>query len=69
MNRSEVIAGIQDLRYRLESMHSEHVAFSASMVLSDSEVEYFEKVLIECRDAILKDEANDPYAPHMMRKR
>jgi len=65
MNRSEVIAGIQDLRYRLETMHSEHVAFSASMVLADSEVEYFERVLSEARLAVLLNEQNDPHAPHM----
>jgi len=65
MNRSEVITGIQDLRYRLETMHSEHVAFSASMVLSDSEVEYFERVLSEARLAVLLNEQNDPHAPHM----
>ena len=62
MNRNEVITGIQDLRYRLETMHSEHVAFSASMVLSDSEVEYFERVLSEARLAVLLNEQNDPYA-------
>ena len=65
MNRSEVITGIQDLRYRLETMHSEHVAFSASMVLADSEVEYFERVLSEARLAVLLNEQNDPHAPHM----
>ena len=65
MNRNEVITGIQDLRYRLETMHSEHVAFSASMVLSDSEVEYFERVLSEARLAVLLNEQNDPHAPHM----
>ena len=65
MNRSEVIAGIQDLRYRLETMHSEHVAFSASMVLADSEVEYFERVLSEARLAVLLNQQNDPHAPHM----
>ena len=61
MNRNEVITGIQDLRYRLETMHSEHVAFSASMVLSDSEVEYFERVLSEARLAVLLNEQNDPH--------
>jgi hypothetical protein len=65
MLRSEVIAGIRDLRYRLETMHSEHVAFSASMVLSDSEVEYFENVLSEATLAVLLNEQNDPHAPHM----
>ena len=65
MNRNEVITGIQDLRYRLETMHSEHVAFSASMVLADSEVEYFERVLSEARLAVLLNEQNDPHAPHM----
>ena len=62
MNRNEVITGIQDLRYRLETMHSEHVAFSASMVLSDSEVEYFERVLSEARLAVLLNEQNDPHS-------
>ena len=53
------------MRYRLETMHSEHVAFSASMVLADSEVEYFERVLSEARLAVLLNEQNDPHAPHM----
>ena len=65
MNRSEVIAGIQDLRYRLATMHSESNAFSASMVIDDSEVEYFERVLSEARLAVLLNEQNDPHAPHM----
>ena len=62
MNRNEVITGIQDLRYRLESMHSESVAFSASMVLSDTEVNYFDNVLSEARLAVLLNEQNDPHA-------
>ena len=64
MLRSEVIAGIRDLRYRLETMHSEHVAFSASMVLSDSEVEYFESVLSEATLAVLLNEQTDPHAKY-----
>jgi hypothetical protein len=64
MLRTEIMAGIQDLRYRLETMHSEHVAFSASMVLSDSEVEYFESILCECRMLVLQNEAADPYAKY-----
>ena len=64
MLRTEIMTGIQDLRYRLETMHSEHVAFSASMVLSDSEVEYFDNILCECRMLVLQNEANDPYAKY-----
>ena len=62
MNRNEVIAGIQDLRYRIETMHSENKAFNVSMILSDPEVEYFERVLSEARLAVLLNEQNDPYA-------
>ena len=62
MNRNEVMSGIQDLRFRLEAMHSESGAFSASMVLSDTEVIYFDKVLSESRLAVLLNEQNDPHA-------
>jgi len=62
MNRSEVITGIQDLRFRLESLHSEHPAFYPSVTLSDPEVEHFEKVLSEARLAVLLNEQNDPHA-------
>jgi hypothetical protein len=65
MLRSEVIAGIQDLRYRLEKMHSEHRAFEVSVTLSDTEVDYFDSVLSEARLAVLLNEQNDPHAPHM----
>ncbi len=51
MLRSEVITGIQALRHEIEKL--------------DIDVEYFDEVLINCRDAILLNEANDPYAPHM----
>ena len=62
MLRSEVIAGIQDLRFRIESMHSENPAFYPSVTLSDPEVEHFEKVLSEARLAVLLNEQNDPHA-------
>ena len=62
MNRQEVITGIQDLRYRIEKMHSEHRAFEVSIILSDTEVEYFERVLSEARLAVLLNEQNDPHA-------
>ena len=62
MNRSEVIAGLQDLRYRIEKMHSEHRAFEVSIILSDTEVNYFDSVLSEARLAVLLNEQNDPYA-------
>ena len=62
MNRSEVIAGLQDLRSRLESLHSEHPAFYPSVTLSDPEVDYFDSVLSEARLAVLLNEQNDPYA-------
>jgi hypothetical protein len=65
MLRSELIAGIQDLRYRLEKMHSEHRAFEVSVTLSDTEVDYFDSVLSEARLAVLLNEQNDPHAPHM----
>ena len=63
MNRKEVIAGIQDLRYRIEKMHSEHRAFEVSIILSDTEVDYFDRVLSEARLAVLLNEQNDPYSP------
>ena len=48
MNRSEVITGIQALRFEIEKL--------------DIDVEYFDTVLCECRMAILLNEQNDPYA-------
>ena len=63
MNRNEIMTGIQDLRYRIETMHSEHTAFNVSMILSDSEVEYFDNILTECRMLVLQNEAADPHAP------
>ena len=53
MLRSEIITGIQALRYFLEKNHSGH----------PDDLAYYEEVLINCRDAILLNEANDPYAP------
>ena len=51
MLRSEVITGIQALRYEIEKL--------------DIDVEYFDEVLCEARMAVLLNEQNDPHAPHM----
>jgi hypothetical protein len=55
MNRSEVITGINALRYFLERNHSGH----------PDDLAYYDDVLQECRRAILLNEQNDPHAPHM----
>jgi hypothetical protein len=52
MLRNEVLTGIQALRHSIESFAT----------LSDDDIAYFENVLIESRNAILINEANDPYA-------
>ena len=52
MLRNEVLTGIQALRHSIESFAK----------LSDDDIAYFENVLIECRNAILLNEANDPYS-------
>jgi len=54
MLRSEIITGIQALRYFLEKNHSGH----------PDDLEYYEEVLINCRDAVLLNEANDPYSKY-----
>ena len=51
MNRNEVIAGIQSLRYELEKID-----------FSDNTLEYFDEVLQEARLAVLLNEQNDPHA-------
>ena len=58
MKRSEVITGIQALRYKLESS-------SGFQYDSEKDKEYFDDILIECRLAVLLNEQNDPHAPHM----
>jgi hypothetical protein len=50
MLRSEVITGIQALRYTLEK-------------LDIKDIDYYENVLEECRNAILKNEMADPHSP------
>jgi len=55
MLRSEVIAGIQALRYEIEKC----------ICRSNINIEYFDKVLCEARMAVLLNEQNDPHAPHM----
>jgi len=56
MLRSEVITGIGALRYMLEKNKG---------IESKEDLEYYEEVLRNCRDAVLLNEANDPHAPHM----
>ena len=53
MLRSEVITGINALRYFLEKNHSGH----------PDDIEYYDSVLQECRLAVLLNEQNDPHAP------
>ena len=48
MLRSEVITGINALRYEIEKL--------------DIDVEYFDTVLLECRLAVLLNEQNDPHS-------
>jgi len=55
MLRSEVIAGIQSIRRFIEQKADEE------------HIEYYDDILCQARDAILLNEANDPYAPHMRR--
>ena len=56
MKRSEVITGINALRYFLERI--EHLD-------ECDELTYYDDVLQECRRAVLLNEQNDPHAPHM----
>ena len=51
MLRSEIIAGIQSLRHVIEQK------------AEDDDIVYYDDILCNCRDAILLNEQNDPYAP------
>ena len=55
MLRSEVLTGINALRYMIAKKSG--VQFS-----SEEDLEYYEEVLENCRDAVLLNEANDPHA-------
>jgi hypothetical protein len=58
MNRSEVINGIQSLRYFLEKNHSGH----------PDDLAFYDDVLCECRMLVLQNEANDPHSPALTGK-
>jgi hypothetical protein len=51
MLRSEVITGIQALRYEIEKLP-----------INEKSIEYFDEVLVEARLAVLLNEQNDPYS-------
>tara|TARA_R110000823_G_scaffold290663_1_gene408958 strand:+ start:46 stop:207 length:162 start_codon:yes stop_codon:yes gene_type:complete len=53
MLRSEIITGIQALRYEIEKLE-----------LPEGNTEYFDNILCECRMLVLQNEANDPYAKY-----
>jgi len=53
MLRSEVITGIQALRYELDFL---------SNIRDETKAKYFDDVLQECRLAVLLNEQNDPYS-------
>ena len=57
MNRDEVLTGINALRRYIDK----HVDIEEELI-------YYENILIECRDAVLLNEANDPYAKDKMIK-
>ena len=59
MNRSEVITGINALRYELEKIKQNVLSRKD---LTYEECNYFDDVLTECRLAVLLNEQNDPYA-------
>ena len=52
MLRSEVITGIQALRYALEKNKG----------MSEKDLEYYDEVLCEARLAVLLNEQNDPHS-------
>ena len=53
MLRSEIITGIQALRYEIEKLD-----------LPEGDVEFYDNILCECRMLVLQNEANDPYAKY-----
>lgn len=55
MNRSEVLTGIQSLRYHLIKFTRE---------LTEEDLIYYEEVLSEARRAVLLNEQNDPHAKY-----
>ena len=59
MLRSEVVTGIQALRYELEKIKQNVLSRKD---LTFEECNYFDEVLSECRLAVLLNEQNDPYA-------
>ncbi len=56
MLRSEVMAGLQSLRYELEKSTLIPVAYDKS------KLEYYDEVLAEAKLAVLLNEQNDPHA-------
>lgn len=59
MNRSEVITGIQALRFELEKIQ-QNVLSRKELTFEDCE--YYDEVLSEARLAVLLNEQNDPHA-------
>ena len=59
MLRSEVITGIQALRFELEKIQ-QNVLSRKEFTYEDCE--YYDEVLSEARLAVLLNEQNDPYA-------
>jgi hypothetical protein len=51
VNRNDVLTGINALRRYIDK----HVDIEEELI-------YYENILIECRDAVLLNEANDPYS-------
>jgi hypothetical protein len=60
MLRSEVITGIQALRFELEKIQ-QNVLSRKELTFEDCE--YYDEVLSEARLAVLLNEQNDPHAP------
>ena len=57
MNRNDVLTGIYALRRYIDK----HVDIEEELI-------YYENILIECRDAVLLNEAKDPYSKDKMLK-
>jgi hypothetical protein len=53
MLRSEIITGIQALRYEIEKLD-----------LKEGDAEFYDNILCECRMLVLQNEANDPHAKY-----